>query len=659
MPQEVFISYSSIDKPYADNVCSILEQDGIPCWMAPRDITPGVAFAESIIRAIKESKVFILVYTQNSNGSQQVIKEVDRAVHHGLTVITLRLEDVKMSDQLEYYISDVHWLDALTPPLEEHINRLSKVVKMLLSKDEVKDDDIEKAIRKGTLRMGKTGKPGSGTGRYRFPWKSAVASAAVIMAILVVVLLVIPRLSKQLDKSVAVLPFTNLSGDPDQEYFSDGMMDEILDRLFKIGGLKVISRTSSMRYKNSNLSLKEIARELGVGTILEGSVRRMGDKVRITVQLIDAKTDTHLWSEIYDRDLSDIFSIQSEVAQAIGRELRLIISPEEKSLIEISPTADMAAYDAYLKGSFYARKLTANDIYNALNYYNLALEKDSLYSLAYAGRAGVWASLQQMGIKRASEVSSDWKKDIYRAVELDGNSSEAHSGLAAYLTWSEWDWDKAWPEWKRSIELNPNNLALLTYYSHFLCIIGHIDEALPPIEKALGLDPFNSLCHSMYAAVLNYHCRYEEAIAAARAALALQPDAPIAFSHLALALEGLGRKDEHLALVRERLASDPERLAAFEQGLSTGGYEGAFRNDADVLAKRYEQGAKRGGATGIAYLYRTAGDTQKAIDWLERAYEDRDGNLPYIGRPINSSLRSDPRFQELCRKLNIPLPESK
>jgi len=294
MAHDVFISYSSMDKDAADAVCSILEKNGIRCWMAPRDITPGVPFAEAIIDGIKSSKVFVLVYSSNSNNSTQVIREVDRAVHHGLSVINLRLEDLPLSKQLEYYLSSVHWLDAMTPPLEEHINRLSKVVKMLMSKDEVKDDDIEKAIRKGTLRLGKTCKPGAGTGRYIFPWKSTVAAAAMIMAILVAVLLVIPRLSKKIDKSIAVLPFTNLSDDPDQEYFSEGMMDEILDRLFKVGDLKVISRTSSMRYKNTGLSLKEIAGELGVSAILEGSVRRAGNIVRITVQLIDAKNDTHL-----------------------------------------------------------------------------------------------------------------------------------------------------------------------------------------------------------------------------------------------------------------------------------------------------------------------------------------------------------------------------
>lgn len=194
MAHDVFISYSSVDKTAGETVCSILEQNGISCWIAPRDIAPGKPFAEAIIKAIKESKIFILIYSGNSNHSAQVIKEVDRVVHHGLTVITLRLEDVKMSDQLEYYLSDVHWLDALTPPLEEHINRLSKVVKMLLSKDEVKDDDIEKAIRKGTLRLGKTGKPGTAAGWDRSPWKIAVAVAALIIAILVAVLFVVPPL---------------------------------------------------------------------------------------------------------------------------------------------------------------------------------------------------------------------------------------------------------------------------------------------------------------------------------------------------------------------------------------------------------------------------------------------------------------------------------
>ena len=659
MLHDVFISYSSIDKTAAETVCSVLEQNGTRCWIAPRDITPGVPFAEAIINAIKESKVFILIYTKNSNSSAQVVKEVDRAVHHGLSVITLRLEDVPMSNQLEYYISDVHWLDATSPPPEPHMNRLSKVVKMLLSKEEVRDEEIEKAIRKGTLRLGRD--KGSLMTAGKNQRKKALTVAAVFTLILIALILMFSVLKNKLPgiltstaKSIAVLPFANLSNDPEQEYFSDGMMDEILDRLFKIGGLQVISRTSSMRYKNSDMSIKEIARELGVASILEGSVRRSGNNVRITVQLIDAKTDAHLWSEIYDRDISDVFSIQAEVAQTIARELKMIIKPEEKSVIEKIPTANIEAYDAYLKGMFYWRKLTANDIASAMKYFNLALEKDPAYALAYAGRASVWAGLQQMGYRKALEVRPMWKEDAFKAVELDENSSEAHFALAAFLTWSEWDWNAAWPEWKRSLELNPKNTDGLVYYSHFLSIIGLLDEALPPIEKALEMDPYNALYHSLYAAVLNYHCRYEEAIEEAQKALSLQPDAPIAMGHWLLALESLGRKEEFLKLVQERLANDPERLAAFQQGLASGGYENAFRSDADLLVTRYEQNSDKSGALGIAGLYRIAGDVERTVDWLEKAYDERNGNLPYIGRPINKVLHGSQRFQDLCKKLNIP-----
>ncbi len=659
MAHDVFISYSSADKASADTVCSILEQNGTPCWLAPRDITPGVPFAEAIINAIKESIVFILIYTENSNISPQVVKEVDRAVHHGLSIITLRLEDVPMSSQLEYYISDVHWLDAITPPIEQHINRLSKVVKVLLSKGKVRDDEIEKVIGKGTLRLVKDkGSLSAASKNQRKKTATVAIIALILMAVFVTLTVVLknnfPGIFTATAKSIAVLPFTNLSNDPEQEYFSDGMMEEILDRLFKIGDLKVISRTSSMRYKNSSMSIREIARELGVASILEGSVRRSGNNVRITVQLIDAKADAHLWSEIYERDISDIFSIQAEVAQTIAKELKTIIKPEEKSVIEKIPTSNIEAYDAYLKGMFYWRKLTENDITHAMKYFDLALEKDPAYARAYAGRAGVWAGLQQMGYRKALEVRDHWKEDAHKAVELDENSSEAHFALAAFLTWSEWDWNAAWPEWKRSLELNPNNPDGLVYYSHFLSIIGLLDEALPPIKKALEMDPFNALYHSLHAAVLNYHCRYEEAIAEAQIALDLQPDAPIARGHWFLALEGLGRKEEHLKLVQERLAHDPERLATFRQGLASGGYENAFRLDGDLLASRYDQNPDNSSTIAIASLYRTAGDVEKAVDWLEKAYDERNGNLPYIGRPVNKILQRSQRFKDLCKKLNIP-----
>ncbi|MBW6501491.1 MAG: TIR domain-containing protein, partial [Bacteroidales bacterium] len=465
MAHDVFISYSSIDKTAADTVCSVLEQNGISCWIAPRNITPGVDFAEAIIDGIRSSKVFVLVYSSNSSNSKQVIREVDRAVDTGLPVINLRLEDVPLSKQLEYYLSSVHWLDATTPPLEEHVNKLSGVIKIFLENDEVKDDDLEKAIRDGTLKVGHGKRTKASAGK---PWKKAAITMAVPGVILIAALLIVMPLLKQkmsletteLAKSIAVLPFTNLSNDPDQEYFSDGMMEEILDRLYKIGDLKVISRTSSMRYKNTDKSIKEIAGELGVATILEGSVRRSGNNVRITVQLIDAGTDAHLWSEIYDGDLSDlsrIFFIQSEVAQSVARELKAVLSPKEVELIEDIPTTDLIAYENYLKGRFAVYKYNAEDIALAMQYFEKALERDPDFALAYTGIAHVWWFYQVLGWATPEEAVPKMMEAVEKALELDNSLAEVQHTLAG-LNWQGlWDWGAAESAYKKAIEINPNH----------------------------------------------------------------------------------------------------------------------------------------------------------------------------------------------------------
>ena len=663
MQHDVFISYSSIDKSVTDTICSTLEQNGINWWIAPRDISPGVPFAEAIIDAIKESKVFILVYSTNSNQSSQVIKEVDRAVHHGLAILTLRLEDVPMSKQLEYYISDVHWLDALTPPVERHINQLSGVVKMLMSKDKVKNDDIEKAIRKGTLRLGKTGKSLTGTGRHKYPWGKTGITVAVIITVLVVALLLISPLLKQkislsesaMDKSIAVLPFHNLSGDPEQDYFSEGMMDEILDRLFKVGDIKVISRTSSMLYKNSRLPLKEIAAELGVTAILEGSVRKAGNMVWITVQLIDARNDTHLWSEIYDDDMSDlshIFSIQSEVAQSVARELKAVIAPEEIQLIEKIPTTDLTAYNAYLNGQFFLSKDTPKDFDRAMQYFELAIEKDPEFGLAYAGIARVWNSRKQAGLAKVSEATPKAEAAIKRALELDSTLSDVHRTLAGLRTWTRWDWKGGEESFRKAIELNPNNAEAHSAYSHLLNILGRPDEAMKHIETALELDPLNSRIRSFYGVNLMFVHRYDEAVKAFREALDLSPTQGIAVINIVNALYLGGREEEAIEMLRSRWKDNSVYLKAIDEGNAEMGFKGAMKKLAGLRAENTN--ITQVSQTSPAQYFTWAGDVDNALYWLEQAYEERDPNLPYLLIPVYDGLRDQPRFQEIARKMNLP-----
>ncbi len=654
MAHDVFLSYSSLDKTAADSVCSILEQNGINCWIAPRDITPGLDFAEAIIDGIKSSKLFILVYSSSSNTSKQVIREVDRAVNLGLPVINLRLEDVPLSKQLEYYLSSVHWLDAKTPPLEEHIDKLSGVVKILLRKDDAKDEDLEKAIRDGTLHVGK----GAGAIAGKSSWKKTGLPMAILVVIFVTAALIILPWLKQkiipeataMDKSIAVLPFDNLSGDPEQEYFSDGMMDEILDRLFKIGDLKVISRTSSMRYKNSDLSLKEIARELDVSAILEGSVRKAGNLVRITVQMIDVKTDAHLWSETYDGDLSDlsrIFIIQSEVALSVARELKALLSPHELKLIEKVPTKSTEAYDACLKGGFYWKKLTQNDLETALKYYELAKEKDPEYAPAYAGIGAVWIGRQQMGLVSPAEALPKANEALMKAFALDSTAVD----LSGYYTWSLWDWEKGEKEFKRVIEQNPNNAEAHAYYSHLLNIIGRPVEAMAEIEIALTLDPYNPLLISLYSADLLFVRRFDDAIRFAREAIRMEPAAPVALSILEWALHITGRYKETWEIVKRDYA-----------GVGLGRYFNQDFNESEYAVELNKAAeAIKILADSIfvnpfllANLYVLAGNKEPALECLEKAYEIHEPNLPYLRMPIFDIIRDEPRFQEIARKMNLP-----
>jgi TolB-like protein/Tfp pilus assembly protein PilF len=460
-----------------------------------------------------------------------------------------------------------------------------------------------------------------------------------------------------------VLPLQNLSGDPEQEYFADGMTEALITSLAKVSALKVIAPTAAMRYKNSDLSSAEIARELGVDAVVEGSALRDGDSVRIMTQLIDPETEQPLWAESYERDLENVLVLQGEVAQAIAGELEVALTPEDTKRLAGARPVNPEAHDAFLKGTYYRQTATREGLDTAERYFDLALEKDPSYAPAYAGLARVWRSREQMGYTPPHEAGPKAKALAERAVELDDGSAEAHRSLAAVRTWTEWDWAGAEPEWRRTLELNPEFADAHASFAHFLAITGRIEEALEHSERALELDPFSAKNHGFYAVVLCSDRRHDDAIAAARAALAIQPNQPQARGTLQYVLYSKGIRDEWLANQREWIARDPEFLAAFEEGLAEGGYEGAHRRMADFLVERVEKSGRvmaRGfGPLDVASLYLFAGDYDSSFEWLEKAYAVHDSNLPYIGYVQTrwGPIRSDPRFQELLRKMNLPQAE--
>jgi len=454
------------------------------------------------------------------------------------------------------------------------------------------------------------------------------------------------------NNTIAVLPFKNLSNDADQEHISYGLVEEILDRLCKLSNLKVISHTSSERFRGSDLLLKEIARQLKVSAVLDGSVQKLGDNIRITVQLIDARTDTHIWSRKFDNDFSDIFSIYSEVAREVARGMNAVLTKEDKRLLEKVPTDDMGAYDAYLNGRLHINMITEKDYETAFQYFTLAIERDPDFALAYAGISRVWTGRQQLGITRVSDAAPRAEAAIRKALALDSTAAFVQRALAGLKTWTKWDWKGGEEAFRKTIRLAPNDADAHAAYSHLLNILGREGEAMRHIETAVELDPFNPRIKSFYGIDLTFVRRFDDAVRAFREALELNPGDRLANGNLHGALYQAGREKEALEALRKYYLKDSEYLKAIDDGSAEAGYQGAMKKLADVNAERSKTSYVNPMEPAVQYAM--AGDIDKSIYWLEKAYEEHEPNLPYLLGPRYDKIRDDPRFQELARKMNLP-----
>ena len=326
-------------------------------------------------------------------------------------------------------------------------------------------------------------------------------------------------------ESIAVLPLENLSGDPEQDYFAAGMHDALITDLAKLGGFKrVIARSSVMRYQETDKSLPQIARELGVDAVITGSVLREGDRVRITAQLINATTEEHLWAERYERELRDVLSLQNEIVVAIAREIELQLTPQEQTRLASARAVNPEAYEDYLNGRFHAQKFTPQDLEIAMNYFQRALEKEPNYAMGYAGIARVWTSRQQMGFVPPHEAGPRAKAATAKALELDSTLAEVHHRLAVIRGWTDWDWDGAEEEFRLALEINPNYADAHQVYSHLLMIMRRPEEAMAQIERALELDPHNPSFQAFYGVDLMSVRRYDDAIVQFRNALRTTPN---------------------------------------------------------------------------------------------------------------------------------------
>ena len=457
-----------------------------------------------------------------------------------------------------------------------------------------------------------------------------------------------------LQRFVAVLPFDNMSPDPENEYFSDGMTEDIIAQISKIGKIKVMSRTSTMRFKGHPQSVREIGRELGVTHVLEGSVRRSGARLRIVAQLIDAQSDEHLWSETYDRDMTDVFAIQSEVARQIADKLDADLSPMERSRLAQKPTEDIEAYNLYLLGRHHYSKVTPEDFTKAMEYFRRAVDRDPKFAQAYASlaEARMYLGLGYWGI-RPHDAQPDAFALATKALQVDPNCAEAHASLGLYYECYQYQWGDSGRELARAVELNSSSPMLRVFYGMHHCAHGRDDEALIQRELAAQLDP-SAMAVRGNTAWISYLCgRSEAAIAEGRSLRDIEPtSAYAAFSHGLVCAQG-GDPNEAIAAFRDavRLSNEASLyLVMLAYGLAVGGQHVESR----ALLERVHTLEKTEFVwpMGIAFAYAHLGEESRALDYLERGYEERVGWMQLMGRePALAVLRHTARFQSLLRKI--------
>ena len=457
------------------------------------------------------------------------------------------------------------------------------------------------------------------------------------------------------EKSVAVLPFRNDSRDEENTYFINGLMEEVLNNLQKIRDLRVISRTSVEQYRNQAKPIPEIARELGVNYIVEGSGQKYGNAFRLRTQLIMAAKETHLWGESYQQkinEVEDIFRIQSEVAESIAKELKAIITPQEKDLIEKLPTKELEAYEAYLKGQFYWRKLTANDLDISMRYFELAKEKDPDFALAYAGIADVWIGRQQLGITPPEKAGPSAYEAAMKALGLDSTRAEVHYTLALMYTWGLFDWEAGENSFKRAIDLKPAYPEAHIYYSHLLNILGRQGEAREHAEIAVKQDPANPLVLALYAVDLLFFREYEKSSKLGQDVLNMDPTSGLAAFAIAFSNLHLGRYPD---MVNGFIKQFSIQYKGVMEGLDLSASKEDYKSTLELIA---ESAIKNRSElyvlpTDIAQIFVALGDKDQMFEWIDKGIEEHDPGLPYVNQ-IFASLGDDPRFHEIAKKMNLP-----
>jgi TolB-like protein/Flp pilus assembly protein TadD len=618
-PARVFVSYASQDATTANHVVATLEQRGLKCWIAPRDVVPGTLYADEIVGAINDAIAVVLILSKQAVESPHVGKEIERASSKRRPIIALRTDSAPLTRAFEYFLSESQWIEVRQGGIETAITALVSAVCR----------HLDAPAPSPSLNHAPSETAGPTRALLRVKWL-ALAAAVLIVVGLAYIGADRLRLSKPAaggprpaavtravnEKSIAVLPFIDLSEKKDQEYFADGLAEEILNLLTEIPALSVVGRTSSFQFKGTNVDLRTIGEKLGTAYVLEGSVRKSSDHVRVTAQLISAGDGVHRWSNTYDRPLGDVLKLQDELAAGVARAMEITIGGD--GLQSHTTTRNEEAYDLYLRGLHSMERYDREGFEGAANYFQQALDVDPTFAAASAQLGRNVLFLAEFGFAPPRQTYERARQALQMAIKLDPSSSLAHGWLGWVHMAYDWNWEAADAEMEQALRLSPRDPVVLLCASRLAQALGHLDDAIRLLSSVLSRDPLYAAGSNNLSEVYARAGRLVEAEAAERRVLEISPTYASGPFNLAVVLLALGRSEEALQVITSRQHPGEDRMVGLAIAYHAVGRKP--ESDAQVAALIREHAADD--AFEIAQVCAYRGELDEALrGWIARTHK--------------------------------------